>query len=48
MTAKVIEVMRNTSGMAPDFPNVELNTADTMFLVLILYSTSPDKEKTDR
>jgi hypothetical protein len=27
---------------------VELNTADTMFLVLILYSTSPDKEKTDR
>jgi len=37
MTAKVVEVMCNTSGMAPDFPNVELKTADTMFLTLILY-----------
>ena len=48
MTAKVIEVMRNTSEMAPDFPNMELKTTDTMFLVLILYSTSPDKKKMDR
>jgi hypothetical protein len=37
MTAKVVEVMRNTSGTAPDFPNVELKTADTMFLALIHY-----------
>ena len=37
MTAKVVEVMRNTSGTAPDFPNVELKSADSMFLALILY-----------
>jgi len=34
MTAKVIEVTRNTSGTAPDFPNVDLKTADAMFLAL--------------
>jgi len=34
---KVVEVMRNTSGTAPDFPNVELKSADSMFLALILY-----------
>jgi len=37
MTAKVAEVMRNTSRTAPDFPNVELKSADSMFLALILY-----------
>jgi hypothetical protein len=37
MTAKVVEVMRNTSAAAPDFPNVELKTVDAMFLALILY-----------
>jgi len=37
MTAMVVEVMRNTSGTAPDFPNVELKSADSMFLALILY-----------
>ncbi len=37
MTAKLGEVMRNTSGTAPDFPNVELKSADSMFLALILY-----------
>jgi len=37
MTAKVVEVMRNTSGTAPDFPNVELKSADSKFLALILY-----------
>jgi hypothetical protein len=37
MTAKVVEVMCNTSGTAPDFPNVELKSADSMFLALILY-----------
>ena len=37
MTAKVVEVMHNTSGTAPDFPNVELKSADSMFLALILY-----------
>jgi predicted RNA-binding protein with EMAP domain len=31
------EVMRNTSGTAPVFPNVELKSADSMFLALILY-----------
>ncbi len=34
---KVVEVMRNTSGTAPDFPNVDLKSADSMFLALILY-----------
>jgi hypothetical protein len=38
MTAKVIEVMHNTSGTALDFPNVELKSAGSMFLALILYS----------
>ena len=37
MTAKVVEVMRNTSGTAPGFPNMELKSADFMFLELILY-----------
>jgi hypothetical protein len=37
MTAKVIEVMHNTSGTALDFPNVELKSAGSMFLALILY-----------
>ena len=37
MTAKVTEVTCNTSADALDFPNVELKTADTMFLALILY-----------
>jgi hypothetical protein len=37
MTAKVVEVTRNTSADAPDFPNAELKTANTMFLALILY-----------
>jgi hypothetical protein len=37
MTAKVVEVTPNTSATAPDFPNVELKTADAMFLALILY-----------
>jgi len=31
------EVMHNTSRTAPDFPNVELKSADSMFLALILY-----------
>ncbi len=31
------EVMRNASGTAPVFPNVELKSADSMFLALILY-----------
>jgi hypothetical protein len=37
MTAKVVEVTRNTSTDALDFQNVELKTADAMFLALILY-----------
>jgi len=37
MTAKVIEVMHNTSADAPDFPAVELKLVHTMFLALILY-----------
>ncbi len=37
MTPKVIEVTRNTSAAAPDFPNVALKVADAMFLALILY-----------
>ena len=37
MTAKVIEVMRNTGRTAPGFPNTELKSADFMFLELILY-----------
>jgi hypothetical protein len=37
MMAKVVEVTPNTSATAPDFPNVELKTADAMFLALILY-----------
>jgi len=31
------EVIRNTIWTAPVFPNVELKSADSMFLVLILY-----------
>ena len=31
------EVMCNTSGTAPVFPNVELKSADSMFLALTLY-----------
>ena len=31
------EVIRNTSGTAPVFPNVELKSADSMFWALILY-----------
>ena len=37
MTAKVVEVMRNTSAAAPGFPNTGLKAADFMFLELILY-----------
>jgi hypothetical protein len=31
------EVMRNTSGTALVFPNVQLKSADSKFLALILY-----------
>ena len=37
------EVMRNTSGTAPVFPNVELKSADSMFLALILYLSWQEK-----
>ena len=48
MTAKVVEVMRNTSGTAPDFPNVELKSADSMFLALILYLYHLSWQRKDR
>ena len=44
MTAKVVEVMRNTSADALDFPVVELKTVDAMFLALILYLSRQRKD----